>query len=168
MRPAHLAMLALLSLLVIGACTSASAGWTYEPAPSATPAPSAEASGAASGAPSGSAGASAAPGASGSAAPSAGASAGAAVVTIVAQGIAFTTPAVSAPAGTAVTLEFDNQDTGTPHDVQIKDGTGAQVFKTDIFPGVEKRSFPVPALTAGTYPFTCTVHPTMTGTLTVQ
>ena len=30
------------------------------------------------------------------------------------------------------------------------------MFKTDTFPGVEKRSFPVPALAAGSYPFVCT------------
>jgi plastocyanin len=42
------------------------------------------------------------------------------------------------------------------------------VFKTDVFPGVEKRSFEVPALAAGTYPFACTVHANMTGTLTAQ
>jgi mono/diheme cytochrome c family protein/plastocyanin len=151
--------------------------WTKEfetasaaPSGGASGAPSAGASGApSSGAPS--AGASGAPSAGasaeGSAAPSGGA-AGGTVVSIVAQGIAFTTAAVSAPAGAAFTLEFDNEDAGTPHDVQIKDASGAEVFKTDIFPGVEKRSFPVPALAAGSYPFACTVHSNMTGTLTVQ
>ncbi len=123
MRPARLALLALSSVVLVVACTGASAGWTYTPAPPATPAPSA--------APSGSAGASAAP--SGAA--------GGSVVTIVASGINFTTPTVTAPAGVAFTLEFDNQDAATPHDVQIKDSSGTQVFKTDLFPGVEKRTF---------------------------
>ncbi len=145
-------------------------GWrdpNYQPAPGSTPYPacwkseftsSAAPSAGGSAAPSGSA--------AGSAAPSAGA--GAASVTIAALNIAFTTPAVTVPAGSAFTLEFDNQDPAIPHDVQIKDGTGAQVFKTDTFPGVEKRSYQVPALTAGTYPFVCTVHVNMTGTLTAQ
>jgi mono/diheme cytochrome c family protein/plastocyanin len=149
-------------------------GWrdpNYKPDPGATPYPACwtKEFETASAAPS--AGASAAPSASGSAGASAEPSAGApggTVVSIVAQGIAFTTGAVSAPAGAAFTLEFDNEDAGTPHDVQIKDASGAQVFKTDIFPGVEKRSFPVPALAAGSYPFACTVHSNMTGTLTVQ
>ncbi len=163
MRPIRLILLAILSVLAVGACTSASAGWTYTPAPPATPVPSAAPSAAA---PSGSAGASAAP--AGSAGASAAPSAGAATVTIIASGIAFTTPAVTVAAGTPFTLELDNQDASVPHDVQIKDGTGAQVFKTDTFPGVEKRSFAVPALAAGTYPFACTVHANMTGTLTVQ
>jgi plastocyanin len=75
---------------------------------------------------------------------------------------------VTVAAGTAFTLEFDNEDASVPHDVQIQDGNGAEVFTTDIFPGVDTRSFEVPALAAGTYPFVCTVHSNMTGTLTVQ
>jgi mono/diheme cytochrome c family protein/plastocyanin len=147
-------------------------GWrdpNYKPDAGATPYPAcwADEFNTASAAPSGSAAGSAAP--SGSAGASAAPSGGAAAsVTVTASGIAFTTPAVTVPAGTAFTLELDNQDASVPHDVQIKDGTGAQVFKTDVFPGVEKRSFEVPALAAGTYPFACTVHPNMTGTLTAQ
>jgi plastocyanin len=33
---------------------------------------------------------------------------------------------------------------------------------------VATRTFEVPALAAGTYPFACTVHANMTGTLTAQ
>ena len=90
------------------------------------------------------------------------------VVTITAASIAFTETAVTAPAGAPFTLSFDNQDAGIPHDVQIKDASGAVVFKTDTFSGAEKRDFPVPALAAGSYPFACTVHPNMTGTLTAE
>jgi plastocyanin len=158
MRSVRLALIAVLFLLAVGACTSTSAGWTYTPAPPATPVASAAASGGASAAPSGSAGASAAPSTP----------AGGAVVTVVASGIQFTTPNVTVPANTAFTLELDNQDAAVPHDVQIKDAAGSQVFKTDTFPGVEKRSFPVPALAAGSYPFVCTIHANMTGTLTAQ
>jgi plastocyanin len=172
MRPPRLSLFVLVSILVVGACANATAGWTYEPAPSPTPVPSGSAGSSAgpSAAPSGSGSASAAPSgsAAASAAPSGSAGAGGATVTIVASGIAFTTANVTAPAGTPFTLEFDNQDAATPHNVQIKDGSGAQVFMTETYPGVEKRSYPVPALAAGSYPFTCTVHPTMTGTLTVQ
>ena len=144
-------------------------GWrdpNYKPAAGATPYPACwtDEFTKASAAPS--AGASAAASAGASAAPSAGA--GGAVVTIVASGVKFTTPTVTVPANTAFTLEFDNQDAATPHDVQIKDASGSQVFKTDTFPGVDKRSFPVPALAAGSYPFVCTIHSNMTGTLTAQ
>ena len=71
-------------------------------------------------------------------------------------------------AGAPFDLSFDNEDAATPHNFTLKDSTGAVVFKSDTFPGVATRDFPVPALAAGTYPFVCTVHPTMTGTLTVQ
>ena len=75
---------------------------------------------------------------------------------------------MTAPADAPFTLSFDNQDAGIPHDVQIKDAAGAVVFKTDVFPGAEKRDYSVPALAAGAYPFVCSVHPNMTGTLTAQ
>jgi plastocyanin len=52
--------------------------------------------------------------------------------------------------------------------VTISDASGAEVFKGEIFPGVETRDYQVPALAAGEYPFVCTVHPTMTGTLTAE
>ena len=50
----------------------------------------------------------------------------------------------------------------------IHDASGAEVFKGEIFNGVDTREYQVPALPAGDYTFTCTVHPTMTGTLTVE
>lgn len=112
--------------------------------------------------------------ASGSAAPSAGTSGEPSeapagdVVTITALGIAYTTTSVTAPADTAFTLRFDNQDASVPHDVDIRDSSGTSVFKTDVFPGVETRDYPVDGLAAGTYGFVCTVHPNMTGTLTAE
>jgi plastocyanin/mono/diheme cytochrome c family protein len=148
-------------------------GWrdpTYQPAPDATPYPAcwkdSFTNASASPAASGSAGTSASPAASGSVAPSA--AAGGTTVSIKAQGIAFTTPDVTAPAGAAFTLSFDNEDAGTPHNVDIKDASGAEAFKTDIFPGVATKTYQVPALAAGAYTFVCDVHANMTGTLTVK
>jgi plastocyanin len=89
-------------------------------------------------------------------------------VTITASGIAFTTAEVAAPANVGFTLRFDNQDAGIPHDVQVKDDAGQVVFKTDIITGVEAREYQVPALDPGVYPFVCSVHPNMTGTLNVE
>jgi len=91
-------------------------------------------------------------------------------VDVVAQGVAFTTPAISAPANAPITIKFDNQDASVPHNIKIfKDAIGGQVvFDGKVFPGVATEDYPVGPLPAGTYPFECFVHPTMTGTLTVQ
>ena len=158
-------------------------GWrdpNYKPAPGATPYPAcwADEFKASSAAPSGSAAASGSPTASGSPAASASpaasgspaASAGTTVphVKIVASGIQFTTPTVTAPADTPFIIDFDNEDPSTPHNIQVKDASGQVKFMGDTFAGVATREYQVPALAAGNYPFMCTVHPTMTGTLTVQ
>ena len=137
MRPARLVMFVLLSLLTVGACTSASAGWTYTPAPPATPVPSTEPSAAPS------AGGSAAP--SGSAAGSAAPSAGSASVDDRGAGHRLhhagrDGPRRDRPSSSSSTTRTRPSRTTS----QIKDGTGAQVFKGDIFPGVEKRSYDVP------------------------
>jgi len=95
---------------------------------------------------------------------------GSPVLQVSAQGIAFEQTALQAPAGAPFKIEFDNKDAGIPHNVTIHEGSpsGAEVFKGEIFPGPAKRTYDVPALNAGSYAFVCTVHPNMTGTLTVQ
>ena len=124
----------------------------------------------------GTAGASGAPPATGSPAGS-GAPAGsggpassgpAADVTIEAQGIKFLEASVTAPANKPFTIAFHNEDAGTPHNVELQDGSGKVVFRGDVFNGVETRVYEVPAQPAGEYKFSCTVHPTMTGTATLQ
>ncbi len=70
-------------------------------------------------------------------------------------------------ASTPFQIVFTNNDAGIPHNVAIHEGspTGPEVWKGEIFNGVETRTYDVPALPAGTYGFVCTVHPNMTGTL---
>jgi cytochrome c oxidase subunit 2 len=91
-------------------------------------------------------------------------------LTITAAGIAFDTDTLEVPANTPFQIVFTNNDAGIPHNVAIhKDSpTGPLVWAGDIFNGVETRTYEVPALPAGTYGFICTVHPNMTGTLTVR
>ena len=74
----------------------------------------------------------------------------------------------TAPADKAFVIDFDNEDAGTPHNIQIKDSSGAVKFTGATFNGVATQPYDVPALGAGSYPFLCTVHPSMTGTLTVK
>jgi len=87
---------------------------------------------------------------------------------ISAQNIAFDTNHLESPAGQAFVLEFDNNDPGVPHNVEIKDGNGTSVFKGQIITGPAKATYQVPALAAGSYTFACDVHPDMTGTLAAQ
>jgi cytochrome c oxidase subunit II len=118
--------------------------------------------------PSGAPGASGSPGASGGPAPSGGPAGQ--TVNISAQGVQYEQSSVTATAGAPFQIAFENKDPGTPHNVAIhKDSAaGAEVFKGEVFNGVATKTYDVPALDAGNYVFECTVHPTMTGTLTVQ
>jgi cytochrome c oxidase subunit 2 len=133
-------------------------------AASPSPAPSGSPGNSPAPAPSGSPGASSVPAPSGSPA------AAGPTLQITASGIQYVEKSLTAPAATPFQIVFDNQDPGTPHNVSIhKDSpTGEEVFKGEVFPGVAKKTYDIPALAAGTYAYVCTVHPTMTGTLTVQ
>ena len=84
--------------------------------------------------------------------------------------IAFEQTSFETAAGVPFTIVFSNNNVGVPHNVAIHVGTatGEEVFKGEIFPGIGTRTYNVPALTAGTYAFICTVHPNMAGTLTVK
>ena len=141
MRPLRLLAPGLLAI-ALAACSSAVPGWTYAPAPSITPAPS------------GSAGASAEP-----------SDGGGTDADISAVNLQFDTATLAAPVGEAFQLVFANNDPAIPHNVEIKDAAGVQVFLGDVFPGIETRTYDVPALASGQYEFVCTVHPTMKGVL---
>ncbi len=140
-------------------------GWVdpaYQPAPGATPYPACWADEFSNPQPSS---APSSPAASGE--PGASPAPAGVVVKEIAKGIQFVNKDLSAPADTPFQIEFDNQDVGTPHNIEIKDASGAVVFKGEIFAGPAVKTYDVPALPAGTYPFVCTVHPNMIGTLTV-
>ena len=42
---------------------------------------------------------------------------------------------LSVPADAPFAIEFDNQDAGQPHNIEIKDSSGATVFKGDLVTG---------------------------------
>lgn len=89
-------------------------------------------------------------------------------VVLTAFNIAFDKTEISGPADQPFTIALANNDPAIPHNVELKDAAGASLFQGEIFNGVETRVYDVPAIPAGTYTFLCTVHPTMTGTATLQ
>jgi plastocyanin len=158
MRRSLIALTIALSAALAACSASTAPGWTYAPptpTPAATPVPSGATPAPASEAPA------SAPAASD------GGSASGDVVKEAANQVAYVNKDLAAPAGAAFKLEFDNQDAGIPHNIAIKDASGADVFKGAIFNGVAVQTYDVPALAAGDYTFVCSVHPNMTGTLKV-
>jgi Cytochrome c oxidase subunit IV/Cupredoxin-like domain len=87
---------------------------------------------------------------------------------IHAKDIAFVQTSFSAPADQPFQITFVNEDDKIPHNIEIKDETGLSVFQGKQFPGVETMVYDVPPLGGGSYSFVCTVHPTMTGSATIQ
>jgi hypothetical protein len=87
---------------------------------------------------------------------------------IHAKDVAFVQTSFSAPADQPFQITFVNEDKGIPHNIEIKDEAGLSVFEGKQFPGVETMVYDVPPLGAGSYSFVCTVHPTMTGSATIQ
>ena len=169
-----LVFLALVATVLVACSSSAQPVWTYAPTPPPTPAPSGASASAAPGAaasaaPSGAA-ASAAPSGSPAGSPAASGGAAETVLQLAAANIAYDQTDLAAPAGVPFQIAFTNNDAGIPHNVSIHQGspTGTEVFKGAIFTGVATQTYDVPALPAGTYSFVCSVHPNMTGTLTVK
>jgi plastocyanin len=81
---------------------------------------------------------------------------------------AFDQSTATAPADEAFVIHFANDENGVPHNVQVNDSSGQVVVRGDIITGVAEADYNVPALAAGDYPFVCSVHPNMTGTLTAE
>ncbi|MBX3029686.1 MAG: cupredoxin domain-containing protein [Chloroflexi bacterium] len=74
------------------------------------------------------------------------------------------------PADTPVTLTFENLQAGVPHDVAIEDPADAGVFlfQGEQITGPATIDYQLPPLAAGEYPFVCTIHPPMVGTVLVR
>jgi plastocyanin len=179
MRRLSIALAFVLTATLVACAAPAAPSWTYAPAPSVTPAPSGEASGSpaasasAEPSPTASAGESETPEPSESAGASAGASGGTGLTIIAPVGAStagYNTDRLEAEAGIPFTITFDNQDAGVIHNFVIKkpDGSNVDIGDTTFFAGVAEKTYDVPALDAGEYPFLCEVHPTtMKGVLTV-
>jgi plastocyanin len=94
------------------------------------------------------------------------------VVNLTAKNIAFNTSTITVPASANVTVNFDNQDSGIPHNFAVYETSAAQsvIFKGEIITGPAKTTYTFTAPDApGTYFFRCDVHPTqMTGQFVVS
>jgi plastocyanin len=93
-------------------------------------------------------------------------------VDVVAEGIAFDTNCIEAPASAPFTIAFDNKDSGIQHNVSVypsaTDLTNP-IEQGEIITGPATADYKVPALKSGEYYFHCDVHPTqMSGTLRVS
>jgi plastocyanin len=93
------------------------------------------------------------------------------VVGLVAKGIEFNSSKVTVPAGSNITLNFDNQDLNIPHNVAIYTDNFAKttIFKGKVVTGPAKIAYNFSApTTPGTYFFRCDIHPQMNGQFIVQ
>jgi plastocyanin len=81
----------------------------------------------------------------------------------------FSADALTVEAAVPIELEFDNQDPGVGHNVQIFDGpddSAPSLFDGEVITGPAKIPYAVPPLSEGEYFFHCKIHPTtMTGTI---
>ncbi len=89
---------------------------------------------------------------------------------IVAEGNAFDLEQITLEAGAQTSLELDNQDSGTSHNVSIYQDAEAKkvLFKGDLITGPETVTYEFKAPPAGEYYFQCDVHPDMNGTVVVE
>jgi plastocyanin len=82
----------------------------------------------------------------------------------------FSTDALPVKADAPIELEFDNQDPGVGHNVQIFDGpddAAPVLFDGAVVTGPDTAPYTIEPLAGGEYFFNCRIHPTtMTGTIT--
>lgn len=93
-------------------------------------------------------------------------------VSLSAQNIAFDTSTITVPAGADVTVNFDNEDNGIPHNFAVyTDSSASQsIFVGDTITGPDTTTYTFTAPSdPGTYYFRCDVHPEqMNGDFIVQ
>lgn len=83
--------------------------------------------------------------------------------TITSPDLSFDVTTVYVPAGVPVTLTYDNQHTGVPHNLHVT-GTGVDEM-TPIRPGPDVSTITVTFPEPGEYGYVCDVHSSMTGTV---
>jgi plastocyanin len=142
---------AAIAILALAACSSPSAT-TSAPASSTAP--------------------SSAPPATTSSVPASTPAGQAVTIAITAKSISFDKSSITVPAGAKVTVNFNNADSGIPHNFAVYTDSGANtsIFVGQVItgPATVSYQFTAPAK-AGTYFFRCDIHPSiMTGSFIVQ
>jgi plastocyanin len=90
---------------------------------------------------------------------------------ITAKNLKFDESTLTAPANTAVTIVFHNEDQGVQHNLSVYQGEAAaqSVFKGELTTGATDTRYEFTTPGPGSYFFQCDVHPdTMKGTLVVE
>lgn len=95
---------------------------------------------------------------------------GATVLQLVARNLQFQPRSLTATANQPVQLQFDNQDSGVPHNVAFFTNSSktTAIYKTPLETGPKVETFTFTAPGPGTYFFVCEVHPDMTGSFVVR
>lgn len=88
---------------------------------------------------------------------------------LVAKDITFDKTELDFPATTEIKLEFDNEDTGQPHNFSLYERQGGSAIFQGPLANKGKTAYDFVSPKAGTYFFQCDVHPTqMQGTVVVS
>jgi plastocyanin len=93
-------------------------------------------------------------------------------IDLTARNIAFDKSTITVPAGARVTVNFDNQDSGIPHNFAVYESQTIKtiIFQGEVITGPKKIAYIFDAPSKpGTYFFRCDIHPTtMTGQFIVS
>jgi plastocyanin len=92
------------------------------------------------------------------------------IIDLIARNMAFDKKVITVSAGSEVTVNFDNQDSGIPHNLAVCQDKSATniIFKGEVITGSKKTTYKFTAPTKpGTYYFQCDIHPSMNGQFVV-